>query len=332
MVFRKRTRVASSRKKIYKWNLKMLCNIIIEILENKFDCFIVVEGRRGLGKSTLSYHILRRVSSYIKNNPNIENKEYIFRPKRDILFTQNDVLDAINKRWHDSFLCDEMINVTFNRDFFSDKQKKIIKAINMNRDHRNLIVACVPQFATLDHQIKNLCRLRITVVKRGISIIHTPNKTIYSKDVWDSPLNEKIERQWLGTSVRPKYSRLTTFRGFLSFPDLKHTQRELYEKIKVDKRNLILNEEQEVKEQKEGVSNPTNVIMKMLKDGLFKSKRDFDKACLSLDFKPTSMESRIRRRLRNEGKPNALRPFFTGEVRAEEIKAGVPNVLSSVNA
>jgi len=30
-----------------------------------------------------------------------------------------------------------MINVTFNRDFYNEDQKNIIKMINMNRDHKN---------------------------------------------------------------------------------------------------------------------------------------------------------------------------------------------------
>jgi len=329
IVFKPRKKIASSRRKIYKWNLKTICKVIIDILQNKFDCFIIIEGKRGLGKSTLAYQILRRVSTYIRRDEKIENKQYLFRPKRDLLFTQNDVLDALNKRWHDSFICDEMINVTFNRDFFSDKQKKIVKALNMNRDHCNLIVACVPQFSTLDNQIKNLCRIKITVIKRGLAILQLPNKTIYGKDIWDAQLNEKIERQWLSQSRKPKYSRLTTFRGFLRFFDLQERQRKIYEQIKFEKRNLILNEEEKIKEETEK-TNPTDNIFTMLKRGVFKNMHDFDKACVSLNLKPTTIEGRVKKRLRNEGSPTAFSIYFSDKSLEERAKLnkGVPMVLT----
>jgi hypothetical protein len=91
--------------------------------------------------------------------------------------------------------------------------------------------------------------MRISVIRRGLAIVHTPVKSIYSKDIWDTAHNEKIEREWLkGNSSKPKYSRLTTFRGFLKFPDLTEKQRTLYEKLKFEKRNQLMVEDEEKKD------------------------------------------------------------------------------------
>jgi len=316
-------RVPVSRKTIYKWNLKMLCELIIEIVHNKFDCFIIVEGKRGLGKSTLAYEILSRVSRYMKLSDR-ENKDYIFRPKKDILYSQQDVLNAVTKRKYDSFLADELIAVTFNRDFYSESQKKIIKSLNMYRDSCNLIVSCVPQFATLDNQIRNLCRIRITVVRRGLAIVHTPNKTIYSKDIWDTQLNEKIERGWIGKFSRPKYSRLTTFRGILKFPDLRKSQRELYEEIKFEKRNEIIVETDKPKEE-----TPTAKVHRMLDEGTIKTREEFTTSCIALDLKPINTQKEIWKRLKNEGRRISFKDYFKEGYVQENMEEGerIPSVL-----
>ena len=98
------------------------------------------------------------------------NNTYVFKPIEDLIYKQTDFLEAVLKRWRDTFIIDEAINVVFNRDFYNDNQKKIIKGLNMNRDHYNLIILCVPSFANMDTQIKQLCKMRITVVKRGYAI------------------------------------------------------------------------------------------------------------------------------------------------------------------
>ena len=131
---------------------------------------------------------------------------------RSMIYTKKETLNFFHQ-WNKNGIADEMINVTFNRDFYDLDQKNVIKMINMNRDHCNLFIACVPQFQNLDTQIKNLCKIRITVVRRGLAIIQTPNRTIYVKDKWDQATNEKFEREWLQKGIsKPTYSKLTTFR------------------------------------------------------------------------------------------------------------------------
>lgn len=302
----------SGKRTVYFWNIKILTELIKRILEAKFDCFIIIEGRRGLGKSTLAYEI----GKSLRNGRDINMRqkgEYTFNPPRDLVFSQMDFLKAVNHRWKSIVVADEMINVTFNRDFYSDSQKKIIKALNMNRDHCNLIISCVPQFAVLDNQIKNLCRLRITVVRRGLAIVHTPNQTIYTKDIWDTATNEKIERSWLIKGSKPRYTKLTTFRGVIRFKDLNEKHRTLYESIKVAKRNLILVEEEtkalneSARENNEGW---TRNMIQMLESGEFHTPEQFAKACISAGKKPSAVKTHINLLLSDEGSPKRFAGFF----------------------
>lgn len=281
-------------KQIFQWSLKRLSEIIALMILDKFDCFIVIEGNRGLGKSTLAWHLMRK--SY----------HHKFNPYKDLLYKQEDVLKFFAEKWYSSGMADEMINVSFNRDFYSTGQKDLIKLMNMNRDHCNLFIACVPQFSALDTQIKSLCKIRITVVERGKAILHTQNKSIFSTDKWDMKNNERIERLWSQKKVKPvpKYSQLSTFRGVINFPKLSKKDQALYDKIKREQRNEIW--EDAIKSNEVGWGkpkikvSPTDFIYKLVQSKKLNNK-NFDDYCIALDIRPMSMREMIRKRLRDDG-------------------------------
>jgi len=97
--------------------------------------------------------------------------------------------------------------------------------------------------------------MRITVVRRGLAIVQTPNKTIYSVDIWDEAYNMKVEMGWTKNGVqKPHYSKLTTFRGWLKFSKLSDKQELIYQNIKDEKRSILakekgLEEEEESEEE-----------------------------------------------------------------------------------
>jgi len=281
-----------------------MVNAICDRLTNKFDVFMVIEGKRGLGKSTLGYKLMMMVRREMKKRG---VQGYNFIPKRDLLYERKEVLSFFHKRQH-SGLADEMINVSFNRDFYNEDQKDLIKMINMNRDHNNLFIACVPQFKNLDSQMKNLASMKITVVRRGISIVHTPNKTVYSSDIWDERINEKIERGWLlGGIKNPKYSRLTTFRGFLRFPKLTDKQEAIYQQIKDDKRNVIA-QDKGLEEEKE--KDPFEKIYDKLVGGLIKNHEALDGMLAICDLDNDKTKSKLRRHLQKNNKPASVSAYY----------------------
>jgi len=325
---------------ILKWQFKKLIRTIVASLLNKYDFFMCVEGGTGIGKSTLAYHIGHKVSlefrklyrldeelvSYyyerVGRGLNLteeefclkilklkEEKAYQFRPAKVLVYTQ-DALQKTLASWHTISIPDEMINITFNRDFFSNKQKDIIKMINMFRDHENLTIACVPQFQNLDNQIKNLTKMKITVKKRGLGIIHTPNSSIYCKDKWDSATNEKIERNWIIKKImNPNYSKLTTFRGLIRFPPMNKKQEAIYQAIKNEKRTNVLKDDMGI-DTDEKSTDPLEIIFDRVTSGGCRNGYEFDGLAVGLGMTSDALRSKISVRLKKAGKPHLMTHYF----------------------
>ena len=300
--------------------IKMI-TMIVKILSKQFDCFIIIEGNRGLGKSTLAIHLTRGVAREFKK---LGSKDYKFNWNNCLIYTKKETKHFWHK-WRSLGIADEMINVTFNRDFYDEDQKDIIKMINMNRDHCNLFVACVPQFQTLDAQVKNLCKIRITVVRRGLAIIQTPNRTIYIKDKWDQATNEKIERDWLKKGIRnPHYTKLTTFRGMMRFPKLREASEEMYQKVKDRKRNLVAKEEMGI-DVNEIEKDPIKDTIQKLKEGKVRNGVFLDGLAIAYDLNPTSFKNRLRSELNKEGISAKLLDYYWDKKKVKD-EAGIGSV------
>lgn len=302
--------------------------------------FIVIEGGTGIGKSTIAWQIAKRVSNQFKKlykfDENIveyyferlkkeakiteqdfiekilklkEEKKYYFIPQKALIYSQDDLQKALAS-WNNISIPDEMINITFNRDFYSEKQKDIIKMINMFRDHENLTLACVPIFANLDTQIKNLCKMKLTVKKRGKAIIHTPNKVIYSKDKWDQATNEKIEKEWIMKKNRsPNYSKLTTFRGLVRFLPMTKKEEKLYQEIKNKKRNMILKDEMHVNVDEEK-NDPYKKLFERLVNGGVRNRSILEGFCQATGLTFEQLRGRLVKDLKNSGKPEQIAMYF----------------------
>ena len=326
-------------RRIIKFHFSKLVKMIVATLLNKYDFFIVIEGGTGIGKSTLAYLLASRVAREFKSlfslNADLleyyyervgrgtglteqefidkilrlkEEKAYRFSPRKCLVYTQDELQKALAS-WHQTSIPDEMINITFNRDFYSEKQKDIIKMLNMFRDHENLTIACVPQFQFLDNQIKNLCKMKITVKKRGIGIIHTPNSTVYCKDKWDQATNEKIEREWIIKKMtHPNYSKLTTFRGLVKFPPLSKGQERRYQKIKNDKRSVVLRDEMHIKVTDE--EDPLQKFVKKLVLGEIRNGITLDGYAMAIGLKPNTFRAKITRELEKLGKPLQISHYY----------------------
>lgn len=304
-------------KRLITWSMQKMVDTIVGMLNNKFDCVIVIEGNRGLGKSTLAIILARKVAREFKKRG---LTDYKFHWKNTFIYTRKETKRFFHK-WKTIGIADEMINVTFNRDFYNEDQKDIIKMMNMNRDHCNLFFACVPQFQTLDNQIKNLCKIRISVVRRGLAVIQSPNKIIYGKDKWDQTTNEKIEREWIKKGIQnPQYKRLTTFRGIMKFPKLHPTLEAKYQNTKDLKRNIVAQEEMGIDDQEEQ-KDPYQEMIQLLKDGKIKNGTFVDGFAMAHNITPASFQSGIRSRLKAEGIDHKLSNYYW-EKKAKQRESG----------
>lgn len=308
-----------ARKVVMRWSMKKMIGMMVRILQNKFDCFIVIEGSRGLGKSSLAIHLTRGVSREFKK---MGSKDYRFNWKGSLIYTKKETKKFWHK-WKSGGIGDEMINVTFNRDFYNEDQKDIIKLMNMNRDHCNLFCACVPSFQTLDSQIKGLCKIRITIVRRGIAIIQTPNRTIYIKDKWDTATNEKIERSWLAKGIKnPHYAKLTTFRGIMKFPKLREASEIKYQEVKDSKRNIVAKEEMGINMEDGKSKDPYVVAMDMLIEGKIRNGTFIDGFAQANSIIPATFKSQLRSRLQKEGKDHIITNYYWEKKAKKKEKVG----------
>jgi len=131
--------------------------------------------------------------------------------------------------------------------------------LNMYRDNFNIYGLVVPNFYSLDKDLRDLIKVHIQILERGIGIVHLPNEhNLYSDDKWDMKYNKKIEERWSklkakNPDFRPPYHKLTTFRGYIKFGDLTDNQRKTYEYLKETKRKAVY--EQEMKLEQGGKVN-----------------------------------------------------------------------------
>jgi len=323
-----------------------LFRLIVLTLLNKFDFFLCIEGNTGTGKSTLAIHIARGVRAEFRKLFRLEpdtveyyynkvikqqliseeefcnmlmelkkKKAYNYNPSNDLIYDQKSMMRALSS-WNRIFIPDEMVGITFNRDFQGDMQKKIIKMINMYRDHKNLIISCVPAFSTLDVQIKNLTKMRISIAKRGAGIVQTPSKIIYGKDKWHSSVNEKIEFEWLKQGSKPKYAKLTTARGIVTFPPLIKRIELEYQKIKDEKRSNIVEKDFGI-EKKEEKKEPVELIYEQLVAGKVKNQAQLEGFMLAHELDIDSCRGRLRRMLIKDCKGSIAEHFWDRKARKD---------------
>lgn len=286
-------------KKLIRWRIKDLCDCIYLMLLEKFDCVIFIEGKRGLGKSTLGYKIALR-------------SDADFNPKYDIAYTRDDVIKGLAKKRKGVILADEMINVAYNRDFYERDQKILLKALNMYRDHCNLFIGCIPSFVDLDKQIQRLCKIKITVLRRGVALIQLQTKSLYSGDPWDTDYNKKLEKKW---RRHPKYSQLSTVKGILLFNDLTKKQRILYERIKTEKRNRIYFDTSESNHTDFRTQMMNNLYVRIKKKKV--TREEFNSIVLTMGESLTNVRARLNQRLRDEGFEDSLSKYLLSEKEVE---------------
>jgi len=283
-------------------------------LQNRFDVFIIIEGDRGLGKSTLAFRLMKGVKNEMKKR-GVDG--YKFSPRRDLLYTREEIIRFFNDKKR-AGIGDEFVLAGFSRDFYSESQKDLIKIINTNRDKFHFFIACIPHFKNLDTQLKKLCSMRMTVVRRGLAIVQTPNKTIYSVDKWDEDVNSKIERKWLEKgNIRPNYSKLTTFRGVLTFSKLSEKQEAIYQKIKDDKRTLIAQEKGQLDDVDE--TDPFKIVYNKLVAGEIKNGMVIEGMALMHGLSPDQLKRKLRTQLGKDNKPRSIVEYYIDNKEAKEV-------------
>ncbi len=233
-----------------------------------------------------------------------------FRPWRHQIYSRNDVMKILEGSKFSCIFDDEAIRTGYKRNFFDQDQKLLIQMLNMYRDNFNVYGMAIPNFYSLDKDLRDLIRIHIHVIERGLAVLHISNEgTLYSDDSWDIKYNKKVEERWAiakkkNPNYRPKYNKLTTFRGYIKFGDLTKRQREIYEEIKVTKRKAVYEEEM-----KKDHEDFYEVIINRLKKGEIGSKA-LQEICLVNKLRLSSVKNLINVKLKDSGEKERLAYFL----------------------
>lgn len=253
--------------------LQELAIIIVKILLSDRDAFICVTGETGEGKSVLAIHLARLVSKLTKHK---------FDFGTNLVYSRQALYSLIegDKRLpeYSTILADELINITYRRDWATKEQKILMQLFDMCRDRHLLVIGCVPLITTLDkHLLNSKMRLWVHVHKRGQAWVFIRDNNPCSTDSWNINYNEKM---WYKGGVR----KFKNYIGNLHYPDLDPKTKEEYLKHRNVKRR-------EAKEEMEGeqtdkASTTLKLLRKhraMLLSGLSKIERvDMERVALSL--------------------------------------------------
>lgn len=272
------------------FNIKDLIEMINKRQKNKFDVNLAITGARGNSKSSFAFKVLSRFPQ--------------FDPWKHQVYSRIDVIKLLESEKFGLIFDDEAIQSSYKRDFQSKEQQDLIKMITMYRDNFNVYVCCIPFFYSLDKDLRNLIKIHINMIERGLGVLHIAHEgVLYSDDPWNVKYNAKIEEKWIKNKManpnfKPPYHKLTTFKGYIKFNDLTTQQRQLYEDVKKTKRKELYEKEQD-KENKEGVNIYDNLYTK-LKNGDI-DKDWVEKYCLIQGMKVTNCITNLGKRARDDG-------------------------------
>lgn len=287
-------------KKI-EWSIKEIVDFLKERQKNKFDANIVVSGNRGDGKSSLIGKIFHRF-------PN-------FDPWKHQVYDRQSVIDLLKTQKFGLCWDDEAINTAYKRDFQDKGQQELIKNVTAHRDNFNIFASAIPNFFSLDKDMRDLYFMHLHVIRRGVAVVHTPTQgRLYLPDKWDSGYNKKEEEKWASSmkkslNFKPRYNRLSTFRGYVYFHDMTPKQRELYEKIKTVKREQAFKTAKE--KSGETVLSFENKVFNLLKEGKL-SNDGLLQSCLVEGKKYSNVTKTLNGMIKDAGMKGTLREWFSG--------------------
>lgn len=273
-----------------------IVNIIKGRRLNNNDSRIAFTGETGEGKSTVAGKILFRFDD--------------FDAWKYQVYTRDDVISLLKSQKAGFCWDDESIESSFNLEFQNKNQQELTKILTKYRSNLNTYFSVLPEFFTLNKNIRDLFFMHIHVISRGVAVVHMKNKwALYTKDKWDSQENAKIERSWVkmrmkNPNFKPLFHKLSTFRGYLFFNDLTPKQRKLVEEIKEVKR---------AKSDDDSSNESEKPLIEKLYDMLIEgklNKESLQTICIMEQKKYSSVTITLNRMLKDAGEKKTVKNFF----------------------
>ncbi len=279
------------------WTIKDIVEILQNRQKNEFDGNMAVSGNRGDGKSTCIGKIFFRLPRFNPWKQQVYQREHILKIIK---------YNKLSQCWDD-----EAINSGYKRDFHNKGQQEQIKILTNYRDNFNIFASAIPNFFSLDKDLRDLYFIHLNIIRRGIAVVHMPVQgRLYSQDRWDAKYNAKVEESWgkkmqKNPDFKPPFHRLTTFRGYLYFNDLTSKQKALIMEVKRVKRAETYESEEE--------KNKEIPLMEKLYKWVLERKMTAEfllQLCLREGLKYSAITNRLNIMLRDNGHNERLKHFL----------------------
>lgn len=287
------------------FSIKDIATVIKKRQDNDFDSRFAVAGDTGDGKSTLTSKIFYKLGK--------------FKPKKHQCYARDEIIRLLLTEKKGKVFDDEAINSGYKRDWQKSGQQEMIKILTNYRDSLNAYGAALPNFFSLDKDLRDLFFMLLHVIERGMAVVHLPLQgTMYSQDKWDAKNNAKVEQRWnerrkKNPDFRPPYHKLSTFAGYLYFGKMTDAQEKLYKQVKHEKRAKEYEDQIVDKEETFNEKIYKNLIEKKLStDGLLQ-------ICLMNDKKYSSVISQLNTMLKDRGVGKTVGSFLKGAKEQDSI-------------
>jgi hypothetical protein len=231
-----------------------LAKQINKFLDYDWDYIMAVSGLAGVGKSSFIVQLARAVDPH-------------FTHARNNFYSRKAFKKAIWDYTAKSFLnADEAINMLYRRDFYEQKQKNLLKDLDVIRDRNMAAALLIPNFWDFDSKILNSKRLKIWIYidKRGIGYIFRPDNNPFNPDPWNRMANLKLLKNWM-RGMHPRIS--PNYMDTVKFDPLGPEDYAEYKKVKDEKKRAASDELEDELEDRERVwHNQRDNLVKALYD------------------------------------------------------------------
>ena len=263
--------------KIYKrfiFTHKFFRYLLIDRIKKKKDNIVLISGKRGSGKTTLSIKAILGFSDMEENEkyyneekrgktPDSEYKkenlkEFTpFDMEKHICFGKKE-LQTLWKEEHMAFiLADEAITAGNRRNSMTRANKILMEIATINRKNFNTIFFCLPSIEDFDLAILQYITHWVHIDDRGLAAVLLPNPpSLFGRKSWDIDKLKKIYEKFIEnnpTAASVPYWLFNNFRGYIKFAALPKKIEDKYTKIATMKKNSDTDElEKELNKPKRG--------------------------------------------------------------------------------
>lgn len=232
--------------------------LLLDRIKNKKDNIVLISGKRGSGKTTLSIKAIMGFSDmedtekYYNKEKNIslDDSEKIkytlseftpFNMEKHICFSKKE-LQTLWKEERMSFILADEAVVNANRRNSMTKANKILMEIaTINRKNFNTIFFCMPSIEDFDLAILQYITHWVHIDDRGLAAVMLPNPpSLFGRKSWDIDRMKKIYEKFMEDNPSAPgvpYWLFNNFRGYIKFKALPTKVEEKYLKIATEKKN-----------------------------------------------------------------------------------------------